>query len=394
VPDTPKQPDPTAVELDAKIIPASVDTAAGMSSRSKWLVGLVMTVIGSLAVPAATAFQQYASTKATEETATAKRKADALASQRAMQADLLKRIIAVAERATLKDPTSVFQLGLIAGMVNENRDDFGIELKEAEQTMKRMYDSLAPIAGLRRRIAESNRVLAWLQRHVKTTDQQQEKVRKQIIQLRKQLATKLPRWQRERLQQALREHQSHRSQYRLEHLFYEQQIKREQLLKHYFTTALLRQETALKQRLQQTTALRKRLKQRTERFAYLVTALKMQVKVPDKISLEMRSLLVDIEIDSESAQQTIIRLLAERDSERDALTVAKQTIKRLHKKLRWYRDNQTFVLPSLPTIKCRVKKKLPKRSKATRRRYVPRRSISRPRSSAFKSRASSLRGLY
>ncbi len=368
-----KQPDPEAENGLTKPIPEQVPeqvqehvqvaasklqsslAGAPIGPKTKWIIGLAISVLGAVAYPAATGISTYADKRATRETATATKQADALASQRKMQADLLKRVIAVAERATLKDPTSIFQLGLIAGMVNENEPAFGIKLQDAERTMKRMFDSLAPVAGLRRRVAESNRLLQQLRTKDASATKRHQKLLVAADGIRTKLASRVSTWQRKRLTTALQELQGQRQQYQVEHLFYSSQIKREQSLKRYFGSALQRQEDTLKRRLQQTTLLRQRLQLRTQRFSYLVTALKIQSKMARSIALELRTIMLDVEQDNETAQQTITRLSSELSSERQALDMAKQTLERLKIKLDWHRLNQTIVAPPILHVGCSAK---------------------------------------
>ena len=348
---------------------------APFGPRAKWLIGLIITVAGTAAYPLAAGFSTYMDKRAVRNTETARRNATALVSQRTMQADLLKRVISVAERATLKDPASIFQLGLIAEMVDKNYDKFGLTLQDAAQTMRRMFESLAPVSGLRRRLAESDWLLRWLRQRRDRAEQQQQKIQQHVTEIQRSAAkTQLP-WRRQQLLTALQDYQNHLLQRQTEQLFYDQQVKREEAIRQYFADALQRQEDLLKRRLQQTTQLRNRLQQRTQRFSYLVTELKLQAKVPRATAAELRTIMVEVEADNESAQQTIIRLQAELQSEHDAHDTTKRLLQRAQTDLRWYRANLVIPVPqACPTPKATPKSKpAPKRAirKARVRKYTP-----------------------
>jgi len=385
----PKQPDteaangPTKEPTDVNIAVDRLEQklhesiqGAPISPRTKWLIGIVITALAGTAVPAATAVSTYATEKAQRETANATKKADSANQQRKMQVDLVKRIIPVAEKATLKDPTSIFQLGLIAAMVNENYATFGIKLTEAERTMKSMFDSLAPVAGLRRRLAESNLLQQSLQRQADQAKLQDKRTQELIVQLQQRIAqqpTNRKFWYR-RLGHARSD-----AQFQLLKLdFFEQRLKQEVRFKDYFTVELQRQESGLKARLQQTASLRDRLKERTADFSYLVTKLKMQSKTTQEIAVKLRALLLDIEADAEAAQHDIKRLQAEISSERDALDAAKSALQRQQDALTWCLKQKNLV-PVLPVPGETARKKRVVRRPVSSAMSAPVMSTPRPR---------------
>ena len=371
---TPEQPTvhATVQRLEQKL----VESVQPISPRTKWLIGIVMTALAGTVVPASTAVSTYADQRAKRETATATTQADSANQQRKMQVDLVKRIIPVAEKASLKDPTSIFQLGLIAAMVNENYDTFGIKLKRAERTMKSMFDSLAPVAGLRRRLAESGVIELDLKRNHEQAKLLGKRTQEKIVLLRQRIQQQPNnrRFWYKRLGQA----KSHVGLQLLKQDFYEQQLKREKRIKSYFVTELQRQEAMLKSRLQQTTLLRDRLQERTATFSYLVTELKQRSKATQDIAAKLRALLLDIEADVEQAQHDIKRLKSEVESERDALDAAKSALERQRDALTWCLEQKNLV-PVLPVPGETARKKRVVRRPASSAMSAPVMSTPRPR---------------
>jgi len=299
----------------------------------------VITLSTTLAVPCGTLAYSYGQEKAKRETEERQKKTEARTAQRKLQLDLLKEIIIVAKTAEFKDPKSIYRLGLISHMVNENNSVFGIQLAEAEQTMKQMFDRLAPLAGLRRRLSESQILLADITNKYKTAKKGELDTKSEITELNKTLSSKssstLSDWKKKRLKKNIREKIAQLQQYRTERQFYEERLVHENKVKVYFTAQLAKQEKSLQTALQETTKLRDSIKRRTKEFKSLVK--RLQANSPQEVKDTMQKIQVAlkaIESDHSKAEQTIKRLNSELTSERNTLDSTKRILSSCAKKLK------------------------------------------------------------
>lgn len=313
---------------------------APLSPRTKWFITAVITLAGSLAYPCGTGVSSYTEKRAEMEERRKTKAAEALNQQRKMQADLLKRIIAVAEKATLKNPNSVFQLGLIAQMVNENRSAFGIRLEEAEQTMKRMSDRLAPISGLRTRLAESEALIASMGKQYVDARKHEKELTGQLIELRSELKkTKLgARWLRGQLQKKVDEKEQELVGHRIKRRFYEERLKREEHFRSYFQRQLDQQSKLLQQALKDVSTARDQAKQKSLEVEQLAEKLQRESRAAKGLAEKLRQKLKVITDDYDQSKQSIERLRSELTSERRELRQLRLVHTRL---LQLYREQCT-----------------------------------------------------
>ena len=299
---------------------------APISAKAKWLISLVIALVTTIAAPLTITLQEYYGTQAKEEKEFTQKKASALAQQRKMQADLLKRIIAVAEKATVKNPNSILQLGLIARMVNENHTVFGIHLDQAEQTLNSMSNRLAPLSGLRKRLAESAELIADITNKFEQAKKYEADLIKQRDELRADLKKLKPsdKWRQNQIKQDIDQKSRDLAKHVVRRRFYETQLKREQHYRRYFKRQLAQQSEKLQAALRDVADARDIAKEKSREVDTIVALL--QRAIADKrditeIVQRLKAKLSEISENSSQNQQTTLRLSAELNSERKELAL-------------------------------------------------------------------------
>ena len=239
------------------------------------------------------------------------------------------RIIDVAKQAEFKDPKSVYRLGLIAAMVNENHSAFGIKLINAEQTMKSMSDRLAPIAGLRQRLRESGILMADLQARYKDARKEEGDLKDRITEINKTLkVTKyIGAWRKKKLTKELTQKENELDQQKVQRRFYQGRLLAEQKVRKYFSTELKRQEKVLKDTLRQTADLRNDLKKKSLVVAKLATKLEQESKSAKDTVAKFKKALAAVQKAQGKTDQTNKRLRAELKSEQSASDNLRRLIK-------------------------------------------------------------------
>lgn len=284
----------------------------------KAILWTVISLSATLAVPLGSLAYSYGQERAKRKSETQKKKAEAENVRRKLQLDLLKQIIDVAKNAEFKDPKSVYRLGLIAAMVNENHAAFGIKLINAEQTMKSMSDRLAPIAGLRRRLTESGILLADLQSRYKEAKKEEDILNKRIKEINEifKITKHMGTWRKKKLEKELGEKENELDHQKVQRRFYQEREVAEQKVRMYFTAELKRQEKILQDALRQTATLRDTLKRKSVEVARLATTLEQESKSAKETVKKFKVALVEMQKEHGQAIQTVKRLRAELDSER------------------------------------------------------------------------------
>ena len=302
---------------------------------------VVISLSATLAVPCGSLAYSYGNEKAKRESETQKKKAEAENVRRKLQLDLLKQIIAVAKNAEFKDPKSVYRLGLIAAMVNENHAAFGIRLIDAEKTMKSMSDRLAPIAGLRRRLRESGILMADLGARYKEAKKEEKDLKKRI----KEINTTLKKtryigaWRKKKLEKELTEKENELDHQKSQRTFYQERLVAEQKIRMYFSAELKRQEKILKDTIQQTATLRDNLKKKSAEVSRLAVKLEKESKATKETVAKFKAAMAEMEKAHGQAEQTNKRLRSELKSERQDNDGLKKMLKAYSKRLQLCKKN-------------------------------------------------------
>ena len=267
--------------------------------------------------------------------------------KRQLQLQLLTQIIAVAKQADFKNPTSLYRLGLIAHMVNENHRVFGIELREAEETMKRMFEQLAPISGLRKSLADSDVVIKSLNENYQTAQKNEDSLLDAIDLLKKKLSDTNVRYTQRRaaLRKQIKEDQQKLAAQQDRRLFFETRLYREKQLRQFFQEQLNRQASQLKVALQDASTLRTRLKDQTWELTKLAERLE-KASSSAALAKKLLSSIKNIEMEHQKASQMIKRLQAELKSEKSQLQEARQDLT----ECRANEPKDTFIPPVKPPI--------------------------------------------
>jgi len=299
-----------------------------------WLFRCLLGMIGLSVVPAGTGAWAYSSKKAEINSEMKKKRTEARLRQRDLQLKLLERIIEVAKGADFNDPTSLYRLGLIAHMVNENTDVFGLQLIEAETTMKKLFGRLAPLSGLRRRISESGLLISSMLSQVKSLQTTIKNSDRDMATLRKLLQDPmLPKWQRKKLSDEYDDKERTMSIAQLKEEFYNQQLTREQNLLKYFQLELAHQSDVLKEMLQDVVALRDSIKTKSRAFRTLLEAIRREDLIGRSLYQETSVTLDILDRDYQNAVSTIDHLTEDLNGEREQLKLVRDAYAQCKKQL-------------------------------------------------------------
>lgn len=337
----------------------------------KTLMYVIISLSATLAVPCGSLAYSYGNEKAKRESETMKKKAEAENVRRKLQLDLLKQIIDVAKTAEFKDPKSVYRLGLIAAMVNENHAAFGIKLINAEQTMNSMSDKLAPIAGLRRRLRESGILMSDLQARYKDARKEEKNLKTRIKEINKIL--KVTKYMGERrkkkLEKELGEKENELDQQKYQSRFYQERLFAEQNIRKYFSTELKRQEKILKDTLRQTANLRSDLKKKSLEVSELAVKLEQESKSAKETGAKFKKALAEMQKDYGKSEQNNKRLRAELKSEQEASNNLKRLVKMYVKHLTQCKASKKkeAKAPSKKAPKRRVRSKVKRPTRAIKK---------------------------
>lgn len=316
-----------------------VDTLPENTAKQKMFKAILWAIVSlsaTLAVPCGSLAFSYGQEKAKTESRTQKKKAEAENIRRKLQLDLLKQIIDVAKKAEFKDPKSVYRLGLIASMVNENHAAFGIKLIEAEKTMKSMSDRLAPVAGLRKRLRESNILFADLKARYKDSQETETKLKKRIQEINTTLkVTKyIGAWRKKKLEKELTAKENDLDYQKARQRFYQSRLLAEQRVRKYFSEELKRQEKALKDTLRETENLRDKFKKKSEEVTKLAKKLESEKGTHQQTLEKFKKAMKEMEKDHGEAEQAIKRLRAELKSERKSNDELRKFVKACGQRLK------------------------------------------------------------
>lgn len=293
-----------------------------------WLLRSLIALLATSAVPLGTAAFSYGKEKAKIDMEVKKKESETRLRQRKLQLQLLKQVIDVAKKADFKHPSSVYQLGLISHMVNENSGVFGIKLTQAEETMKRMFQRLAPITGLRRRMGESDILIGSLAESLVLIQKNEKLAEQQVIELKKKLmkSWKLPAWRRAKLEAQLSEKEHDLTVFRTKEEFYSKRIDRERALRNYFQEELAKQANSLKKLLQDVVDLRDRLFDRLHIFKLLIKEVLQESDAAVMMVPKLQKALKQLDDDFAYGWNMLQRLTKEVDSERDQTDILKEQL--------------------------------------------------------------------
>lgn len=294
--------------------------------------------------------------------------------QRALQLDLLKQIIEVAKKADFKDPTSLYQLGLISIMVNENEDVFGVRMNSAEMIIQQMFMQLSPINGIKRRLAESVALLNDMKTKLAAaTEAEKVAYTKVTGGYRKLNDSKTPWWTKKKIKEELVIAERELSEQRLIKQFYLQQQQREEQNQEYFDDQLDEQERALKQALRNAELTQVQLKNSTDEFLALTNRLEKENPNAKLLADKLRVALKNLTRSSLQTDYTIIRLKSELEVRDKELQSLRQIMYELLKK---YQAVGKACVPKVSPVEVVTPIK-------------PRKKVTRAASSAMRQRTSS-----
>lgn len=293
-----------------------------------WLLRSLIALLATSAVPLGTAAFSYGKEKAKIDMEVRKKESETRLRQRKLQLQLLRQVIDVAKKADFKHPSSVYQLGLIAHMVNENSSVFGIRLDQAEETMKRMFQRLAPITGLRRRMAESDILISSLAESLVLIQKNEDLAEQQVAKLKKKLMKlwQLPAWRKRKLQAQLEEKEHDLTVLRTKEEFYAKRLSRERSLRAYFQEELAKQANSLKKLLQDVVDLRDRLFDRLHIFKILLKEILRESDAAVMKAPELEKSIRQLDSDFAYGWNMLRRLTKEVESERAQTDLLKEQL--------------------------------------------------------------------
>lgn len=298
-------------DIDEQIPPPTAETFK--QKMAVWIVRLIVAAMIPTSVGTASFALQYAD----RQTENQRKRTQVELRQKKLQLQLLSQIIDVAKKADFKNPTSLYRLGLIAHMVNENHDVFGIELQDAEQTMKLMFARLAPISGLRKRLAEAAVVITNVKERAETSQKNEDLLEEKINELKKVYMHAPNQWARKRIDRQIAEKKQELAIQRDRRRFFAAQLYREKQLQEYFQDQLDRQARNLKTALQEASALRDRLKLETTELWRLIKEVERLSPDAKSIATKMRAAVRHVRENHQKAEQLVKQMQTELTSERE-----------------------------------------------------------------------------
>jgi chromosome segregation ATPase len=202
-------------------------------------------------------------------------------------------------------------------MVNENHRVFGIELVNAEQTMKLMFARLAPISGLRKRIAEAEVMVKNIQQWMDAAKKNELELEAKVLELTKARRVARNPWLRRRLDTQIAEKKQELIIQRDRRRFFAEQLYREKQLSEYFRDQLDRQARQLKVALQEASALRERLKSKTNKLASYIEQVKKEHPEAKQLTGKMLGEMRRVRESHQKAAQLVKQIQTELESERE-----------------------------------------------------------------------------
>lgn len=247
--------------------------------------------------------------------------------QRQLQLDLLKQIIEVAKKADFKDPKSLYQLGLISIMVNENEAVFGVQLTSAEMVIQQMFMQLAPITGIKRRLAESVQLLSEIKTKLDAATTAENAALATVKEGYKKLNDPVTPWyKKKKIKEGVEAAEKILREQRLVKQFYLQQQEREQQNQEYFDDQLDVQERALKQALKNAELAQIQLKNNQDEFVELTKKLEKESPEARMLAEKLRITLKNLTRNSLQADYTIVKLKNELEIRNNELTTLRQVL--------------------------------------------------------------------
>lgn len=261
--------------------------------------------------------------------------------QRQLQLGLLKEIIEVAKKADFKDPTSLYQLGLISIMVNENEDKFGVRMNAAEIVLQQMFLQLSPINGLKKRLAESIALLEEIRTKLAEATTVEKRAFATVEQSYKRLNDpSTPAWKKRKLQEDITAAEGVLKEQRLIKQFYLQQQKREEQTQEYFGDQLDEQERSLKQSLRNAELTQAQLKNNSDEFLTLTNKLEKEGTHARIMADKLRVALKNLTRSSLQTDYTIVRLKGELEVREQELKTLRKLMYELLEKMKELKDCQ------------------------------------------------------
>lgn len=319
-----------AAEALGSIVPDSngdgvVDAEEIKNSFRVWLFRAIIALIVST-IPPATSFTYGWGTKTAElRAASRKRQQEVDLRKRQLQKEVLLQVVDVAKKAEFGDTKSVYRLGIIAHMVNENSAVFGLRLTEAETTMQRMMDRLSPISGLRDRIKETDILLASLSAQITEAQDSENQIWEELRVIRRRLEDKKLS-KRARFLLALQERNKDRDLVREQVVrsFYTERLQRNRKLRAYFDEQLKQQVKVLRDALKDAERTRQRIRVSDRDVKDFIDRIQSRdKKVARKAADELQRMAAAVVRRSLKSQQEAERLEKDLRSEQEELRVTK-----------------------------------------------------------------------
>lgn len=189
-----------------------------------------------------------------------------------IQKDIFDRICEIADKADMTDPKSIYKMGLIAVMVTDNQQAFGLNMVSSEKKLDEIMNQLQPFDELRTKLAK--------------TETQQDRLRARLGVLEKDEATT-----REQLEKAKKAYKDAKArglyvQHKLARMVAskEQELAKQEARKVAYQTLLKRARkeiTAYKEKLQ---SVNKELKERVRSTQALKESMNSRINMLGRIA--------------------------------------------------------------------------------------------------------------
>ncbi len=376
-PKQPEQPEPANGDAFTKVVTEAKDLLAEGATGSPhteeirnrfgvWLFRAIIALIVST-VPPATSFTYGYGTKTAELTAAAKKRSQEVQLRKfQLKLKILDRVMGIAEKAEFRDTTSLYRLGLVARVINENHGSFGIRLVEAEHTMRRMFDRLSPLTGLRKRIAEADILIKQLQERLGAGTKNESRLWEQLRRIRLSLEDKTLT-KRRRFALRLEERQKDREliRERVVAALYSQHLDRERKLRAYFKEQLAAQVAVLDKALKDAEAARKKLRASAGAVSLIIKQIRSSDRAEsDRAAAQLQKVSSHVIGRLSEAELTIAKL-------REVLSHERAETKKARQSLAKCKKNEKLAACDVPVLDPTVRKRPTTESKRRKPAAAP-----------------------
>jgi chromosome segregation ATPase len=239
---------------------------------------------------------------------------------------VMDRVLKIASAADMKNPAHVFRLGLIATIVEDNKTSYNIKLQQAKEELKEILKKIGPYENLEQKYRDARENERELKEKISVTTVEQNKLKKQLLQLEK--SYNKVRWtasaKREQLIKDIKEKSEQLAQYIEAKKQYRERMQQEKREKIRYAGMVQKAKADLKIKVAESDRLRTRMEKQRSRFHNfahkMLDASKLAVVKIKKLHNMVRELTKSNK-DAEEAISSLREKLKQLKSEKTAISL-------------------------------------------------------------------------